>query len=131
MSNKHRKKLVVTYNVTDLSKAEIGQLELEARVQGEASDGMGGKRYDGKTGHPDVPVLDTRVVKRGKKQYLEVEFDVTGLTKAAIGYLASEAEVQAEQSDAEEWGDDPSSDSPGHPDVDVTSKVVSRAKRSR
>jgi hypothetical protein len=130
-SRKNPKKLVVSYNVTDLSKDEIGQLAQEAQMQNEASDGMGGKHFDGKTGHPDVPVLDTRVVKRGKSQYLVVEFDVTGLTKTAIGHLASEAEVQAEASDAEEWVNDPSLNTPGHPNVAVTSKVVSRAKRSR
>lgn len=104
------KRLVVEYDVTDLSKDEIGHLELESRVQGEASDGMGGKHYDGETGHPDTPVLGSRVVKRGKRKALVVEFDVTNLTKDQTGWLASEAEVQAEESD-------------GHPDVNVTSKV--------
>lgn len=112
------KKLVVAYDVTGLSEDEIGELELEAVAQGEASDGHGGKRYDGKTGHPDAPVLGAKVVKRGKRSTLVVDFDVTNLTKDQTGWLASEAEVQAEASD-------------GHPDVKVTSKVVSQAKGSR
>ena len=108
-----RKVLVVEFDVTDLSKDEIGELELEAQVQGEESDGQGGKRYYGETGHPDAAVLGTKVVKRGKHKTLVVEFDVTGFTKSEIGYLASEAEVQGEASD-------------GHPDVKATSKVVVR-----
>ena len=110
---KSKKVLVVEYDVTGLSKDEIGELELEAVVQGEASDGQGGKRYNGKTGHPDTPVLNTKVIKRGKRSALVVNFDVTSLTKTEIGYLASEAEVQGERSD-------------GHPSVDVTSKIVTQ-----
>ena len=110
------KRLVVEYDVTDLSEDEIGHLELESRVQGEASDGMGGKRYYGETGHPDTPVLGSRVVTRGKRKSLVVEFDVTDLTKDQTGWLASEAEVQGESSD-------------DHPDVSVTSRIVEGGSR--
>jgi len=113
VSKRTPKKLVVEYDVTDLAKDEIGELELEATVQGEESDGQGGKRYAGKTGHPGAPVLGSRVSKHGERTVLVVEYDVTALTKDQIGWLASEAEVQAERSD-------------GHPDVGVTSKVVAR-----
>jgi len=114
-----RKILAVTYDITGLAEDQIGALESEATVQGEASDGQGGKRYNGKTGHPDVPVLGAKVVAGTKKSAgrtwretkLVVEYDVSGLTKTEIGYLASEAEVQAEESDE-------------HPSVAVTSKVV-------
>lgn len=108
---KHPKKLVVEYDVTGLDADEVGDLELEATAQGEASDGMGGKRYDGVTGHPDTPVIGSRVTKIGKRSVLVVEYDVSGLTKIEIAYLASEAEVQSERSN-------------GHPSVDVTSRVV-------
>ena len=108
-----RKVLVVEFDVTDLSKDEIGELELETVVQGEESDGQGGKRYYGETGHPDAAVLGTKAMKRGKHKTLVVEFAVTGFTKSEIGYLASEAEVQGEASD-------------GHPDANATSKVVAR-----
>lgn len=125
MSKKSPKKLVIEYDVTDLGATQIKELTLEAVVQGEASDGKGGKRYNGKTGHPDTPVLGTRVVEHSRsaadrrydqpdrRSTLVVEFDVTGLTKDQIGWLASEAVVQAERSD-------------GHPGVTATSKVVAR-----
>ena len=118
MSKKTGKKLIVEYDVTELTKAEIGELELEAVVQGEESDGQGGKRYDGKTGHPSTPVLGSKVVKRGKRSMLVVEYDVANLTKDQAGWLASEAEVQAERSD-------------GHPSVNVSSKVVVLARKSQ
>lgn len=117
MSKKTPKKLVVEYDVTGLSKDQIDELELEARVQGEESDGQGGKRYDGETGHPGAMVLGSKVEKRSKRSVLVVEFDVTNLTKNEIGCLASEAEVQSERSD-------------GHPNVDVTSRVVTRGWKS-
>jgi hypothetical protein len=51
-----RKILVVEYDVTNLTTKQIESLMLEAVVQGEASDH-----------HPDVPVLDTKIIARGKK----------------------------------------------------------------
>lgn len=97
-----RKILVIEFDVTDLSKAQISALEGHAIPQGEESDGQGGKRYyKGETeGHPDAPLLGSKVAKRGKRKVLTVEFDVTGFTKSEIGYLASEVEVQAEGNDA-------------------------------
>lgn len=112
-----RKILVVEYNVTDLSKHEIGALELEAVAQGEASDGQGGKQYEGSTGHPAVPIISTAVVKASENRVsLSVQYNVTNFTKNEIGWLASEAVVQGEASD-------------GHPDVNVTTKLVTRARR--
>lgn len=55
MTNK-RKILVVEYDVTNLTAKQVEALMLEAVVQGEASDL-----------HPDVPVIDTKVVSRGSK----------------------------------------------------------------
>lgn len=116
---KPRKILVVEYDVTDLSKHEIGALELEAVAQGEASDGQGGKRYEGTTGHPDVPIISAAVVKSPKKRtILSVQYNVTNLTKNEIGWLASEAVVQGEASD-------------GHSDVNATTKLITRARRPR
>jgi hypothetical protein len=115
VSKKTPKKLVVTFNVAHLSKDEIDELALEVAAQGEESDGQGGKRYDGKTGHPSVPVLGSKILQNAQRQRLVVEFDITGLTKDQIGWLASEAEVQAESSE-------------GHPDVEVTSKVIAHVR---
>jgi len=92
---KAAKKLVVEYDVTDLTKEEIGELELEAVAQGEESDGQGGKHYGGKTGHPGASVLGSKITKRGKRSALIIEYDVTNLTKDQTGWLASEAEVQS------------------------------------
>ena len=91
MSKPKPQSLLVEFDVTDLTKDEIGALTLEAVVQGEASDGQGGKRYHGTTGHPDAAVLGTQTVQRGTRSILVVEFDVTRLSKIEIGYLASEA----------------------------------------
>ena len=114
-----RKILVVEYDVTDLSKDEIGSLELEAVAQGEASDGQGGKRYAGTTGHPDVPITSTAIVKSPRKRsILVVQYNVTNLTKNEIGWLASEAVVQGEGSD-------------DHPDVKAATKLITRARRPR
>ena len=114
---KPRKILVVEFDVTALSKHEIGALELEAVAQGEASDGQGGKRYAGSTGHPDVPIISTAVVKSPKNRaILSVQYNVTNLTKNEIGWLASEAVVQGEASD-------------GHPDVNATTKLITRARK--
>lgn len=130
MSKKSPKKLVVEFDVTDLTKSQIAQLEGEAIAQGEASDGQGGKRYyKGETeGHPDAPFLGSKIIKRGKRKLLAVTFNVTGFTKIEIGYLASETEVQAESSDSEEWSGDSDLNRPGHPDVAVTSKVVASTR---
>jgi hypothetical protein len=133
VSKKNPKKLVVEFDVTDLSKAQIGALEGQAVPQGEASDGQGGKRYyKGETeGHPDAPFLGSKVTKRGKRKILAVEFDVTGFTKSEIGYLASEVEVQAEENDAGLITDGVPQNVV-YPSVSVTSKVVARgAARSR
>jgi hypothetical protein len=133
VSKKNPKKLVVEFDVTDLSKAQIGALEGQAVPQGEASDGQGGKRYyKGETeGHPDAPFLGSKVAKRGKRKILAVEFDVTGFTKSEIGYLASEVEVQAEENDAGLITDGVPQNVV-YPSVSVTSKVVARgAARSR
>ena len=114
---KPRKILVVEYDVTDLSKHEIGALELEAVVQGEASDGKGGKRYEGTTGHPDVPIISTAVVTSPKNRtILSVQYNVTNLTKNEIGWLASEAVVQGEASHE-------------HPDVNTTTKLITRTRK--
>jgi len=110
-------KLEVSFDVTSLSKTEIGALEGEAVAQGEASDGQGGKRYyKGKPGHPDASLLDSKIVKRGETKrggatLLVLTFDVTGFTKDEIGYLASEVEVQAEESDE-------------HPSVTVRTRLI-------
>ena len=109
-SKKAPKKLVVTFDVTSLSEDEIEELAQEAIAQGEESDGQGGKRYDGETGHPSTPVLGSKVL-RNKRPRLVVEFNITRLTKDQTGWLASEVAAQAEGSE-------------GHPDVEVTTKVV-------
>ena len=111
MSKKTPKKLVVEFDVTHLTTDEICELELGAVVQAEESDGQGGKHYNGLTGHPSVPVLGSKILKTGGGGRLVVEFDITGLTKDQTGWLASETEAQAENSG-------------GHPDVEVTSKVL-------
>ena len=108
---KKPKTLAIEFNVTGLSKNEINALENEAVVQGEETDGQGGKHYDGVTGYPDTPVLGAKVAKRGKKSLLVVTFDVTHLTRSQLDWLASQVMVQGEASD-------------GHPDVDATSKLL-------
>lgn len=102
MSKKARKTLIVEFDVTPLEDDQIAQLADEAAVQGEASDGQGGKHYrKGETeGHPEAPFIGSNVTKRAQKRVLAVEFDVTGFTKQEIGYLGSAVEVQAEDSDA-------------------------------
>ncbi len=109
---KKPRRLVVKFDVTGLGANQIAALQADVTAQAEASDGHGGGRYEGKTGHPDVPVLGAKVV-AGSKEIVQlvVEYDVSGLTKIEIGYLASEAEVQAEASEE-------------HPDVAVVSKIV-------
>lgn len=62
MRNPHCKVLVVEYDVTELTAKQIDNLMLEAVVQGEAADS-----YDDNEGHPDVPVIGTKVVARGGK----------------------------------------------------------------
>ena len=59
--SKSRKLLVVEYDVTDLTAKQIDRLMLEAVVQAEASD----DRAD--DAHPDVPVIMTKLVTRGRK----------------------------------------------------------------
>jgi len=114
-----QKILVVTFDVTGFSKAEIDSLEIEAVVQGEESDGQGGKYYDGRTGWPDTPVLGSGVTKRGKSTLLSVKFDVTRLTKEQIDWLASGVVVQGEASD-------------DHPDVrSSTTKVLEKNNHAR
>lgn len=108
---KKPKTLAIEFDVTGLSKNEINELENEAVVQGEETDGQGGKHYDGVTGYPDTPVLGAKVIKRGKKSLLVVTFDVTRRTKSQLDWLASQVMVQGEASD-------------GHPDVDATSKLL-------
>lgn len=108
---KKPKTLAIEFNVTGRSKNEINALEYEAVVQGEETDGQGGKHYDGVTGYPDTPVLGAKVIKRGKKVLLVVRFDVTHLTRSQLDWLASQVMVQGEASD-------------DHPDVDATSKIV-------
>jgi hypothetical protein len=133
MSKKVPKKLVVTFNVTGLSKAQIGALEGQAVPQGEPSDGQGGDRYEkgeSEGGHPNAPFLGSKVVKRGKQKFLDVTFDVTGFTKSEIGYLASEVEVQAEENDAGLIIDGVPQNVV-YPSVSVTSKVVEGARGSR
>ena len=108
---KRPKTLAIEFDVTGLSKNEINELENEAVVQGEETDGQGGKHYDGITGYPDTPVLGAKVIKRGKKSLLAVTFDVAHLTRSQLDWLASQVMVQGEASD-------------GHPDVNATSKVL-------
>jgi len=118
VSKKNPKHLVVTFDVTGLSKEQVDALSGDAVVQGEASDGAGGKRYHkGETaGHPDVRVLEiSKITKRGKKQSLVITFDVTGLTKSEVGALASEVEVQAEGNDDSDVA---------YPGVPVASEVI-------
>jgi hypothetical protein len=127
MNKKSPKILIVEFDVTGLSKAQISALEGQAIPQGEASDGQGGKHYDkGESeGHPNAPFRGSKVTTRGKRQVLAVEFDVTGFTKREIGYLASEVEVQAEANDAGLIIDGVPQNVV-YPDVPVTSKVVER-----
>lgn len=129
MSKKSSKKLVVEFDVTGLTKAQIAALEGQAVPQGEASDGQGGKRYyKGETeGHPDAPFLGSKVTKRGKRSNLAIAFDVTGFTKSEIGYLASEVEVQAEGNDADLIINGVPQNVV-YPSVSVTSKVVEPAQ---
>ena len=127
MSKKSPKHLVVEFDVTGLSKAQISALEGQAVPQGEASDGQGGKHYyKGESdGHPDAPFRGSKVTTHGKRKILTVEFDVTGFTKSEIGYLASEVEVQAEENDAGLITDG-IPQNVVYPSVSVTSKVVAR-----
>lgn len=54
-----RKLLVVEYDVTGLTGRQVDRLMLEAVVQAEASD-------DGEDdAHPDVPVVNTKIVTHG------------------------------------------------------------------
>ncbi len=132
MSKKTSKTLVVEFDVTGLTKAQIGALAGAAVAQGEASDGQGGKRYyKGETeGHPDAPFLGEAVAARGKKKILVLRFDVTGFNKQEIGYLASEVEVQAEENDAGLIIDGVPQNVV-YPSVPVTSKIVEGSRRSR
>ncbi len=132
MSKQTPKKLVVEFDVTGLTKAQISALEGQAIPQGEASDGQGGKRYyKGETeGHPDAAFLGSKVAKHGKRKILAVEFNVTGFTKNEIGYLASEVEVQAEENDAGLIINGVPQNVV-YPSVSVTSKVVNSSRRSR
>ena len=93
------KKLVVEFDVSSLSKDQIDDLAGEATAQGEESDGQGGKRYSGvpgRPGHPSVQVIGTKTTRDGR---LAVEFDVTGLSKDQINWLAAEVLVQGESSE--------------------------------
>jgi hypothetical protein len=132
VSRKTSKTLVVEFDVTGLTKAQVGALAGAAVAQGEASDGQGGKRYyKGETGgHPDAPFLGDQVATRGKKKVLVLKFDVTGFNKQEIGYLASEVEVQAEENDAGLIVDGVPQNVV-YPSVPVTSKVVEGTRRSR
>lgn len=125
------KKLVVEFDVTGLSKAQISALEGQAVPQGEPSDGQGGNRYyKGETeGHPNAPFLDSKLTKRRKKKILTVEFDVTGFTKSEIGYLASEVEIQAEGNDDSGLIINGVPQNIVYPSVPVTNKVVERRSR--
>jgi hypothetical protein len=109
------KKLVVEFDVTDLSEGEVNELTMEVIAQGEESDGQGGKHYRGvpgrwSPGHPSTPILGSEVIRTGGRSRLVVEFDATGLTKDQIGWLTSEVVAQAESSEE-------------HPSVDVTSEI--------
>jgi hypothetical protein len=55
------KVLVIEYDVTGLTAKQIDRLMLEAVVQGEASDD------DDSDAHPDVPVIGTKLITRGRK----------------------------------------------------------------
>ena len=57
-----RKILVIEYDVTSLTPKQIAVLMQEAVVQGEASDLYDAQDED--DGHPDVPVITTKVVER-------------------------------------------------------------------
>lgn len=61
LASKQRKILVVEYDVTGLTNKQIDRLMVEAVVQGEASDD------DAPDAHPDVPVVDTKIISRGRK----------------------------------------------------------------
>ena len=113
------KKLVVEYDVSGLSKAEIGSLENHALAQAEASD------YDeefGAVNYPDVRVT-SRVVGRGKRKRLVVEYAVAGLPEDQIDSLTGAAYAQAEGADGDLWIDGEPTVTP-YPDVPVTSKIV-------
>jgi hypothetical protein len=58
-----RKILVVEYDVTDLTPKQIDHLMLEAVVQGESTDS-----YDDDNGHPDAPVITTKVIERAGRK---------------------------------------------------------------
>ena len=109
------KQLVVEYDVTGLSKAQIDELTGHAVAQGEESD-----TYD--VGHPDVKVT-SHVERRGKRTFLVVGYDVTGLAVDQLDVLRGEALAQAEEND-------PGLITDGipmftvYPDVPVTSKIV-------
>ena len=53
-----RKLLIVAYDVTGFTQAEVSKLEVEAVVQGERSKPFD----DDDSGHPDVRQLDSEVV---------------------------------------------------------------------
>jgi hypothetical protein len=110
-----KKKLVVEYDVTGLSKKEIDALTGAAEVQAEESD-----TYD--IGHPDVAVK-SRLRKGGKRKILVVEYDVAGLSEDQIDVLTGEAEAQADGGDGGLWIDgEPTS--AVYPSVSYTSKVA-------
>ena len=62
-----RKILVIEYDVTGLTAKQIDALMLEAVVQGEESEPFNDADENG--GHPDVPVITTKVIERaGRSQ---------------------------------------------------------------
>ena len=85
--------LVVEYDVTGLSRAQIDELAGHALAQAEASDY--GQDEDN---HPSVKVT-SRIDKRGKRKHLVVTYNVTGLSDREIGVLEGEAIAQAEEND--------------------------------
>lgn len=109
------KQLVVEYDVTGLSKAQINELTVHAVVQGEESD-----TYD--VGHPDVKVT-SRVLARGKRKFLVVDYDLTGLSEDQVGVLRGEAVAQAEANDSGLIIDGVPQNVV-YPDVPVTSRIV-------
>jgi hypothetical protein len=60
-----RKILVIEYDVTGLTAKQIDALMLEAAVQGEASEPFDDDDEGG--GHPDVPVIATKLVERTRR----------------------------------------------------------------
>lgn len=63
--------LVVVYDVSNLSEAELASLELEAAVQGEASDY---EEVEGQgRGHPDVAVLSVVIEAPMQEVYERVQ----------------------------------------------------------